>query len=83
MATTSLLERIGRLLVRVVTTESSGYEPYTPSDPETLRACLRPGDVLLVEGNQHVSAAIKYLTQSSWSHAAVYVGDRWGGPGQD
>lgn len=69
--------------MRVVTTESSGYEPYTPSDPETLRASLKPGDVLLVEGNQHVSAAIKYLTQSSWSHAAVYVGDRWGGPGED
>jgi len=31
--------------------------------------------VLLVEGNQKVSAAIKYLTQSTWSHAAIYVGN--------
>jgi hypothetical protein len=30
--------------------------------------------VLLVEGNNHVSGIIKYLTQSTWSHAALYVG---------
>ncbi len=29
----------------------------------------------MVEGNQKISAAIKYLTQSTWSHAALYVGD--------
>lgn len=37
---------------------------------------LAPGDVLLVEGNTRMSAAIKYLTQSTWSHAALYVGHR-------
>ena len=37
---------------------------------------LRPGDVLLVEGRSRISAAIKYLTQSTWSHAALYVGAR-------
>ena len=35
---------------------------------------LEPGDVLLVEGNNHISGVIKYLTQSTWSHAALYVG---------
>lgn len=35
---------------------------------------MRPGDVLLVDGCDKVSAAIRYLTQSSWSHAAMYVG---------
>ena len=39
-----------------------------------MRATLQPGDVLLVEGNNHVSGIIKYLTQSTWSHAALYVG---------
>ncbi len=71
----TLLDRIGRWLADRLQDESSGYEPYTPSDPETLRRVLQPGDVLLVEGNQKVSAAIKYLTQSTWSHAALYVGD--------
>jgi hypothetical protein len=32
--------------------------------------------VLLVEGNTRVSVAIKYLTQSTWSHAALCVGTR-------
>jgi hypothetical protein len=69
------LDRFGQLLARWLQTESSGYKPYTPSDPETLHRTLQPGDVLLVEGNQKVSAAIKYLTQSTWSHSALYVGD--------
>jgi len=30
--------------------------------------------VLLVEGNNRISGIIKYLTQSTWSHAALYVG---------
>jgi hypothetical protein len=30
--------------------------------------------VLLIEGNSHVAGVIKYLTQSTWSHSALYVG---------
>ena len=45
-----------------------------PTDPDRLMACVRPGDVLLVEGQTRFSVAIKYLTQSTWSHAALYVG---------
>lgn len=71
----TFLDRLGRWMARVLQTESSGYQPYTPSDPDTLRRTLQPGDILLVEGNQKISAAIKYLTQSTWSHAALYVGD--------
>ena len=71
----TLLDRFGRRLARWLVRESSGYEPYTPSDAETLHRTLQPGDVLLIEGNQRVSAAIKYLTQSTWSHSALYVGD--------
>jgi hypothetical protein len=41
---------------------------------------LRPGDVLLVEGNSKLSSAIKYLTQSTWSHAALYIGEVEGEP---
>ena len=39
-----------------------------------LRATLRPGDVLLVEGKGRISGGIKYFTQSTWSHSALYVG---------
>jgi hypothetical protein len=45
------------------------------TDLGQLMACLRRGDVLVVEGHTRVSVAIKYLTQSTWSHAALYVGD--------
>ena len=42
--------------------------------PERLAEVLRPGDVVLVEGHTRVSGPIKYMTQSNWSHAALYVG---------
>src|SRR5262245_50068929 len=71
----TFLDRIGRWLADRLKSESSGYEPYTPSDPVILRRTLEPGDVLLIEGNQRISAVIKYLTQSTWSHSALYVGD--------
>ncbi len=54
------------------------YRRRTSNDPEVLRRTLRPGDIILVEGDQRVSEIIKFLTQSSWSHAAIYVGDPWG-----
>ena len=69
-----VLDGIGRVIARYLDKPVEGYEPCTPSDPVALRGTLRPGDVLLIEGNNHISGIIKYLTQSTWSHAALYVG---------
>jgi hypothetical protein len=69
------LDWIGKRLATKLIKKSSGYYPYTPSDFDTLCRTLLPGDVLLIEGNERVSNAIKYLTQSTWSHAAIFVGD--------
>jgi Permuted papain-like amidase enzyme, YaeF/YiiX, C92 family len=69
-----VLDRVGRVVARYLERPAPGYEPFTPSDPAALRASLKPGDVLLVEGDNHISGVIKYLTQSTWSHAALYVG---------
>ncbi len=44
------------------------------SDFERLRAEIRPADVLLVEGRSRISHVIKAITQSPWTHAALYVG---------
>lgn len=66
---------MGRLLGKYLSQPVKHYKPLTTSSPGALADSLRPGDVLLVEGNTRVSAAIKYLTQSTWSHAAIYVGD--------
>ncbi|MCB1411698.1 MAG: lipo-like protein [Xanthobacteraceae bacterium] len=70
-----VLDTIGKLIAGYLQKEPPGYEPATSSDPERLRGVIQPGDVLLVEGNNRVSGIIKYLTQSTWSHAALYVGD--------
>jgi hypothetical protein len=69
-----MLERIGRVIASYLDRPEHGFEPFVPPDPVALRQTIRPGDVLLVEGNSRISGAIKYLTQSTWSHAALYVG---------
>src|SRR5216683_1360355 len=69
-----VLDTIGKLIAGYLQKEIPGYEPFTPSDPEHLRGVIEPGDVMLVEGNNRVSGIIKYLTQSTWSHAALFVG---------
>jgi hypothetical protein len=59
------------------------YERRVWNDPAALRQHIRKGDVLLVNGDNRVSAIIRYLTQSAWSHSAIYIGDelvRRGGP---
>ena len=66
--------KIGKSLARYLSEPLRGFKPLATTDVDTLRRSLRPGDVLLVEGNTRVSTAIKYLTQSTWSHAALYVG---------
>ena len=69
-----VLDTIGKLIADYLQKEIPGYEPFTPSSPDQLRSVIEPGDVLLVEGNSQISGIIKYLTQSTWSHAALYVG---------
>ena len=64
-------KRLARFLTRSAHAHSIPYALNTAM----LRPTLRPGDVLLVEGFSRVSTAIKYLTQSTWSHAAIFVGD--------
>lgn len=68
-------QRIVRLVTRLLTTPLKRYQRPARNDLTNLRRFIKKGDVLLVEGDQRVSEVIKYLTQSSWSHAAIYVGD--------
>lgn len=48
--------------------------PVPMSDYERTRYEIKPGDVILVEGRSRVSDVIKAVTQSCWSHAALYIG---------
>ncbi len=74
----SILAGIGRGLVGFLTRPIKGYAPAFPPDLDALSRVIQPGDVLLVEGNTRIAVAIKYLTQSTGSHAALCVGDRLG-----
>ncbi len=71
-----IFSRLGHALAAYLSRPSRSYEPLATVPPGQLRNALRPGDVLLVEGNTQIAVAIKYLTQSTWSHAAFYIGDR-------
>ena len=78
-----LHDALTRGLVSYLTAELPSYQRRVPNDMDRLRAELRPGDVVLVEGKARISRMIMTLTQSSWSHAGMYIGDallRWGGP---
>jgi hypothetical protein len=63
--------------IGLLTKPLKSYSLHIPNDIAALRRHVRPGDVLLVEGNERISECIKYLTQSSWSHSAIYIGDAY------
>ena len=64
----------GRGLARYLSAPTHCAPRHAPSDIERVKAALQPCDVLLVEGRSRFSSAIKFLTHSVWSHAALYVG---------
>jgi hypothetical protein len=69
---------IGEHLATFLTKSLPGYQRLDTISIEGVAATMQTGDILLVEGNSRISTAIKYLTQSSWSHACLYVGEPGG-----
>ena len=67
--------RAGRVLARYLSQPIKRVRHPSTSPLELVAATLRKGDVLLVDGNSRFSAAIRYLTQSTWSHSALCIGD--------
>jgi hypothetical protein len=67
--------RVIGFLSGLLTRPVRNYEQRVPNSLPNLKQHLRKGDVLLVQGDQRVSQVIRYLTQSSWSHTAMYIGD--------
>jgi hypothetical protein len=66
---------IGARILRYLETPTRRYAPFFAPPIDVLRRSLQPGDILLIEGNTRLSAVIKFLTQSTWSHATLFVGD--------
>ena len=70
-----LKEKIGHIVASYLDKELATYQPFSVHDTSILKKTLQPCDILLVEGNARISSTIKYLTQSTWSHAAFYSGN--------
>lgn len=75
---TKIRRLIGKGLANYLTKTIKCYSSFSSHESPRLMHYLVPGDVLLVEGDTRISSAIKYLTQSTWSHAAFYAGDQTG-----
>ena len=71
-----LSDYLSNAVIQFLTRETENYQRRIPNNLERLKKHLCPGDVLLVEGKTRVAQIIKYVTQSSWSHSTLYVGDR-------
>ena len=82
-ASASWLDRLRSWLGEYLNRPIRGYAPPVTYSALQLAAVLQPGDVLLVEGNQRISSLIKYITQSAWSHVALYVGPQPGSASDD
>lgn len=74
----AVLSYIGNGLARFLSKPTAYYKTFSVFSQEQLLANLRPGDLLLVEGDSRISSAIKYLTQSTWSHVCIYIGEQPG-----
>jgi len=66
-------QRLWRRITDWLTREDDTHE-VPLCDFKRLSEQLKPGDVLLVEGKARVSDVIKLITQSSWTHSALYIG---------
>ena len=73
------LEMLGRGLAKFLSEPRHQHGASAPTPSGLLRSTLTPGDVLLVEGGSRISTAVKYLTQSTWSHVALFIGPQRNG----
>jgi len=71
----TLKELLGASIAGFLNREVAGYELKVPNDMARLYQHTRRGDVVLVEGSLRISQLVKYVTQSPWSHSALYIGD--------
>jgi len=71
----SLKRIIGERLAAFLSKDLPGYQRLDTIGIADVASTLEKGDIVLVDGNTRISTAIKYLTQSTWSHACLYIGE--------
>ena len=70
-----LLRFIGTQLAKYLTKEHIYEDDYFRISIDDIKSALEPGDVVLVEGQSRISNAIQFITNSNWSHAAIFIGE--------
>jgi len=66
-------QKVMSYISRWLLQESPPRRAYLCDFPQICQK-VQPGDVLLIEGRSRISAVVKSLTMSPWSHAVLYVG---------
>ena len=64
-----LVEKLGNYLLKEITPPRGFLSDFS-------RICheVRAADVLLIEGRNRISHMVQHITQSPWSHSALYIG---------
>lgn len=72
-----MLKRFAEFVITTIgglLTKEHPQEELFLSDISTIATLVKPADVLLIDGCSRASRIIKIITQSPWSHAALYLG---------
>ena len=69
-----LLQFIGTQLAKFLTKEHIYVDAYYRISIQDIMLTVKPGDVILVEGQSRASNAIQFITGSNWSHATIFIG---------
>ena len=70
----TLSRLIGTQLAKYLTKEHIYEDHCFRINIDDIKSALKPGGVVLVEGQSQVSSAIQYNTGSNWSYAAIFIG---------
>lgn len=71
----SIYSYLRQLVLKKLEKPRRSYEHRVYNNIDKLYAVIKPGDVLLVEGRSEMSRIIKLITNSHWSHSAIFIGN--------
>jgi len=70
----SKISQLRKLILKKLEKPRRSYEQRVYNNLDKLYSVIKPGDLVLVEGQSEMSRIIKLFTTSHWSHVAMYVG---------
>ena len=70
------MHAIGTQPTKFLTKQHIQDDAYYKITIDYIKANLKSGDVVLVEGQSPASNTTQFITSFNWSHAAIYIGKR-------